>query len=200
VRNSAGQVFALSNNHVYANENNASIGDNVLQPGTYDGGVDPADAIGTLHDFEPIDFSGAYNDMDAAIALTTSTDCGNATPVDIGYGVPATTVVDAAVGLEVMKVGRATGLTYGTVSEVNVIVQVCYAVDCLPPRYKKCFCVKSAVFRNQIAVVEGSFSGGGDSGSLIVTRNGKNRWHYCLPVAIRGRWPTQWGPCSRGLG
>ncbi|MBI4571763.1 MAG: hypothetical protein HY713_00565, partial [candidate division NC10 bacterium] len=34
-------VFALSNNHVYADMNSANIDDNVLQPGPFDGGVDP---------------------------------------------------------------------------------------------------------------------------------------------------------------
>ena len=31
-------VFVLSNNHIYADSNSATIGDNVLQPGAYDGG------------------------------------------------------------------------------------------------------------------------------------------------------------------
>ncbi len=39
-------VYALSNNHVYANSNSASIGDGIIQPGTADGGSDPADRIG----------------------------------------------------------------------------------------------------------------------------------------------------------
>ena len=30
-------VFALSNNHIYANSNNAAIGDSALQPGSIDG-------------------------------------------------------------------------------------------------------------------------------------------------------------------
>ena len=47
-------VYALSNNHVYANKNLAVIGDAVIQPGTFDGGSSPADDIGTLADFEPI--------------------------------------------------------------------------------------------------------------------------------------------------
>jgi len=66
-------VYALSNNHVYANENRANIGDNVLQPGPYDGGENPGDAIGTLYDYEPINFRGnARNKMDAAIALSST--------------------------------------------------------------------------------------------------------------------------------
>ena len=59
-------VYALSNNHVYADENKSSVGDTVIQPGTYDGGAAPADAIGTLFDFEPINFSGLDNIIDAA--------------------------------------------------------------------------------------------------------------------------------------
>jgi hypothetical protein len=40
-----GQVYARSNNHVYADENQASIGDDVIQPGTYDGGSLPNDKL-----------------------------------------------------------------------------------------------------------------------------------------------------------
>ena len=36
-------VFALSNNHVYANENNTTTGANGLQPGPIDGGANPDD-------------------------------------------------------------------------------------------------------------------------------------------------------------
>jgi S1-C subfamily serine protease len=40
-------VYALSNNHVVAGVNEASIGDPILQPGPIeDGGTDPADRIG----------------------------------------------------------------------------------------------------------------------------------------------------------
>ena len=87
-----GNVYALSNNHVYANVNDAGIGDNALQPGTVDGGIDPDDAIGTLFDYERIDFSlfGA-NTMDAAIVLTTPGEVGTATPAD-GYGTPSSII------------------------------------------------------------------------------------------------------------
>ena len=53
----SGETFILSNNHVLANSNDASIGDPILQPGPFDGGTDPSDQIGMLADFEPIDFS-----------------------------------------------------------------------------------------------------------------------------------------------
>ena len=160
-------VYALSNNHVYANINEATLGDNIIQPGTYDGGTDPADAIGTLHDFEPISFS-SDNTMDAAIALVSTSTLGTSTPIDDGYGIPSVTTVDPALEMAVQKYGRTTEWTHGQISEVNVIVDVCYESRG-PVR-----CVKSARFVNQFAITPGTFSDGGDSGSLIVTDNGGN--------------------------
>jgi len=162
VKDGSGNVYALSNNHVYANANDASIGDNELQPGPYDGGKDPEDAIGTLYDFEPIKFDGSDNTIDAAIASTTTDMVGYATPSD-GYGTPGSNTVSASVGLKVQKFGRTTAWTHGEVSEINVTVDVCY--ESVGPFH----CVKLARFVNQIAITPGSFSDGGDSGSLIVT-------------------------------
>jgi len=158
-------VFALSNNHVYAIQNGASIGDSALQPGSYDGGVDPDDAIGTLHAFEPILFDGSNNTMDAATALSSTTNLGNATPSD-GYGTPSSTTVSASLDQAVQKYGRTTSLTTGTVSEINLTVNVCYEGFVV--------CTKLAKFVDQIAISNGSFSDGGDSGSLIVTNDANN--------------------------
>jgi hypothetical protein len=165
-------VYALSNNHVYANANNAVKGDNVLQPGPYDGGKDPQDAIGTLWYFEPIFFDGTDNLIDAAIALSSTGNLGTATPSD-GYGIPSATTALAFPGQNVQKYGRTTGWTHGEVSEINVIVDVCYETKG-PFR-----CVKAAHFVDQIAIIPGSFSDGGDSGSLILTDDG-----YKNPVGL----------------
>jgi hypothetical protein len=155
------EVFALSNNHVYANQNQASRGDNVLQPGAYDGGVDPADAIGTLFDYQYIDFStSASNVIDAAIARSSPAVLGNATPAD-GYGVPKSVPVDAVPGMRVMKYGRTTGQTTGRIDAINAIVNVGYDVGV-------------ARFVRQIVIRGGSFSAGGDSGSLIVVQGGRD--------------------------
>ena len=48
--------YILSNNHVLANSNDANIGDLILQPGPFDGGTDPEDAIARLRAFVPITF------------------------------------------------------------------------------------------------------------------------------------------------
>ena len=176
VIDAVGNVYALSNNHVYANENKAVIDfDNVLQPGPYDGGEDPLDAIGTLHDFQEIDFSGGDNFIDAAIALSSVSELGCSTPDD-GYGTPSSAIfgvdnngdgllddINDLLNIEVQKYGRTTGMTHGLVSEINVTVNVCYQTRG-PFR-----CVKLARFVDQIAITPGDFSDGGDSGSLIVT-------------------------------
>ncbi|HXV85099.1 MAG TPA: hypothetical protein VD793_00290 [Gemmatimonadales bacterium] len=155
-----GAVYALSNNHVFANENNATIGDNVLQPGAFDGGVDPADAIGTLFDYEPIAFGGTPNVIDAAIAWSSTDNLGNATPSN-GYGMPRSATMAAAPGMRVKKYGRTTGQTQARVEAVNASVNVQYDGGV-------------ALFVGQVIVRGGSFSAGGDSGSLIVVNGGAN--------------------------
>ena len=153
------KVYALSNNHVYANENHASIDDNVLQPGVYDGGRNPADAIGTLSAFKPIEFSRrANNVIDAAIALSSDGLLGRATPSD-GYGTPKSAPVTAYIGMPVMKYGRTTGFTHGQIYVIDATVNVRYSSGV-------------ARFVHQIIITPGTFSAGGDSGSLIVVEGG----------------------------
>ena len=156
-------VYILSNNHVIANENDASLGDPTLQPGAVDGGTEPGDIIGTLHDFEPLSFNGGTNTMDAAITIVAADAVSGATPADDGYGAPATGTATPALGAPVQKYGRTTSLTKGQISELSVTVAVCYQAQG-PFR-----CKKAATFTGQFAVTDGDFSDGGDSGSLIVT-------------------------------
>ena len=51
-----GVLHILSNNHVLANSNDASVGDAILQPGPHDGGRYPDDHIANLAEFIPISF------------------------------------------------------------------------------------------------------------------------------------------------
>ena len=118
---------------------------------------------GTLHDFEPIDFTGGDNLMDAAIVISSIDLLGNSTPADDGYGTPSSTLTSASVGMSVQKYGRTTGLTVGEIEAVNVTVNICYERQ--GPRR----CKKLARFVDQITITPGVFSDGGDSGSLIVT-------------------------------
>ncbi|NIP83258.1 MAG: hypothetical protein GWM90_30145, partial [Gemmatimonadetes bacterium] len=184
VRDLAGNVYVLSNNHVLAASNEASIGDPALQPGPYDGGT-LADQLATLADYYFIDFTfQGHNTMDAAIALSSEAELGYATPDDDGYGAPSTEIwgdadddgffddLGALLGLGVKKYGRTTALTQGSITGVNAFVEVCYIV------YAG-WCLTSGYFFDQIIVEPGSFSGGGDSGSLIVTDDGSSN-----PVAL----------------
>lgn len=155
-------VFILSNNHILANSNNASLGDDALQPGPFDGGSSPGDVIGILHDFEEISFS-SNNRIDAAIALVDPADVSGSTPDGAGYGAPAAQVQTATIGMGVQKYGRTTGHTFGTVEETNVTVSICFVTR------GPFQCAQSATFVDQISISDGSFSDGGDSGSLIVT-------------------------------
>ncbi len=180
VKDSAGNAYALSNNHVYAAANNANIGDPVLQPGAYDGGkagpnpaVIDGDEIGTLFRYEPIKMCtwvrsrytcGQTNTIDAAIALSSTALLGNATPESLTFYTPSVETEEPFVGQAVKKYGRTTQLTYGTVDAVNVTVDVCYDDACYD----------IGRFTDQISITPGTFSSGGDSGSLIVSQDGNH--------------------------
>lgn len=167
------RYYILSNNHVLANSNGATIGDATLQPGTFDGGT-AADQIGTLAAFRPIVFtSTATNTMDAAIAQVNGNDVGFGTPTDDGYGAPGTTIFGdangdglfddktALLGLLVQKFGRTTKLTHGEISGVNATVLIGYSSG--PARFVKQIIVSTS----------GPFIQPGDSGSLLVTDPGR---------------------------
>ncbi len=158
------KVYALSNNHVYALENHARIGSQVVQPGLYDTrcAFVSGNVIGTLSAYQKIDFSTrASNTIDAAIALTTTSQLGNATPAD-GYGTPANTTAPAQLGQSVQKYGRTSALTKGTVTAINATILVTYSSG-------------TARFVRQIIVTSGTpFLQPGDSGSLLVTNPGRN--------------------------
>ncbi len=147
-----------------ANSNNASIGDNILQPGPFDGGSAPADIIGTLSAFEEIRFDGSNNVIDAAIASVAPGDVMSHTGNE-GYGQPSATTVAATTGMSVTKYGRTTEATVGTVDATNATVDVCYQTQG-PFR-----CKKLARYVGQVVITPGTFSDGGDSGSGIVTND-----------------------------
>ncbi len=155
--------YALSNNHVYALKNAAPIGSEILQPGRYDTEciIDQNNIIGTLFDFEPIVFSTVVdNTIDAAIALSSTADLGNATPSN-GYGTPKSATIEASVGQKVQKYGRTSALTKGQVTMINAAVYIGYSSG-------------TTLFVDQIIVeARKPFIKGGDSGSLLVTDPGR---------------------------
>jgi hypothetical protein len=148
----------LSNNHVLANEDEATAGDAVLQPGPYDGGRDPQDRIGAFERAVALSDSGA-NVVDAALAALA--DGIDADPLDYGeLGTLSGVLEHPAEAGAVAKRGRTTAYTRGRVTAFELDgVQVGYTRGTL-------------TFDDQVEIEStgsGSFSAGGDSGSLIVT-------------------------------
>ena len=162
----SGVQYILSNNHVLARTNAGTVGDAIIQPGLIDQtpvcAQDTADTIATLSQWAKISFKrGTTNIVDAAIAQVQAgrvTTDGSILDIGIVSAAPAS----AAINTPVMKSGRTTGLTSGMVAAVNVTISVKYGSACGGGR-------GTATFKNQIRVTPGSFSDGGDSGSLIVT-------------------------------
>jgi len=149
----------LSNNHVLADENRASAGDEILQPGPADLGTSPQDRVATLSSF--IALSNSHkNRVDAALALLDKGvpfDDGALTGLGTLRGIRTTPLEDDET--TVFKIGRTTGVTRGRISAFEVDdVAVSFDMGVI-------------VFDGQIEIeaLEGTpFSLGGDSGALVV--------------------------------
>src|SRR2546427_1428491 len=154
----AGETFILSNNHVLANENRGTEGDPILQPGRFDGGKTDRDVIGRLDTFVAVDPEG-MNLVDTALAAPF--DPRDVTLDILGIGRLRGTK-DAVLEEKVMKSGRTTRKTNGTVVDVSATLRVGYQTG-------------SYLFTDQMIIKgeRGAFSAGGDSGSTIVTYDGK---------------------------
>lgn len=153
-----GSTYILSNNHVMADENRATVNDPIYQPGPYDGGR-AADQIANLTDYVDIVFSTSANNLvDAAIAAVNP---ANVTGATTSYGAPNSTTTAAAINMRVTKYGRTTEDTKGRVQGLNATVNVGYDTGV-------------ARFVDQIVIGGGGFSSGGDSGSLIVGQQGSD--------------------------
>jgi len=186
----SGARLILSNNHVLANGNEASLGDAILQPGSIDGGRVEGDTIARLERFVAL----AYNREPATCGVARLVaDAGNLVARLIGSkhrleaiqeDPGATNRVDAAVARplvdsdvsdEVLEIGRPSGVaspvlglgirksgrTTGLTSGQVTVIEATVDVD---------YDGKTARFDGQI--LSGPMSQGGDSGSLLVTAAG----------------------------
>ena len=176
--------YILSNNHVLAGTNVGLQGELIIQPGLIDQNPvcykDTADAVGYLSDFVSIKFkkgaSVPLNQVDAAIAVV---EAGKVEPngAILDIGLISANTVSAFVGQAVQKSGRTTGHTFGTVSVIDADVDVSYSRGCGGGG------TQTARFTGQIVITPGSFSAGGDSGSLIVEANAADA-NSGLPRAV----------------
>jgi hypothetical protein len=161
VFDSAKKCYWMSNNHVFALQNNGTAGQAINQPGAIDNGCNQpaADQVGTLTRWVTIQFSNtADNKVDGALAETDSTNAA-AGILDIGQA-GGDIISNPTVGLKVKKSGRTTGLTTGSVTGLNGTVTINYSNGCGQPANKPARFVGQIIFS--------AMSKGGDSGSLIV--------------------------------
>ena len=158
----------LSNNHVLGSKGPTLCPDTVdvwpppltlvVQPGTLDIGSDPGNdpfyVTGGVVKTVPIQFGLLKtNKVDAAVALTTE---ALASSEILGIGQPTPELGTATVGMSIIKSGRTTGVTMGSVTAVNATVLVNYGAGC-----------GTATFTNQI-ITNASLGASGDSGSVVL--------------------------------
>jgi len=182
-----GAWMILSNNHVLANINNATVGDPILQPGVADGGTVEQDIIARLERFPRINFGTAPSTCNLASGFAESvnllarligsshqvgayqTNTSAANLVDAAIARP---VDDADILNEIMEIGvvkgvqppelgasvRKAGRTTGLTQGEITVLEATVIVN-----YGSGL---SATFEDQI--VTSPMSRGGDSGSLLV--------------------------------
>jgi hypothetical protein len=189
---SSGARLILSNNHVMANRNEASLGDPILQPAPADGGTVEHDVIALLERFEPI----RYNEEPPACGVAqTYAQFGNLLArwtgshhqVQVVRANPgATNLIDAALArpildsdvldeiLEIgpisavveaelgMQVSKSGRTTAFTSGSINILDAT------VTVSYGNS---RTATFEKQIVTT--ALSEGGDSGSMLVASEGK---------------------------
>ena len=182
VEDGNGKQYLLSNNHVLAQSDHASVGDAIVQPGLIDNSCTPYGEgtgtlpVGALTDWLPL--NSKQTNADAAIAevgsravdptgsileLGARRSDGTLAPAPPGTSSSNGKGEAAQLEARVAKSGRTTGLTCGAVSAVDVDVSVDYFRDCAETRP-----YLTKTFTNQIGLSGDHFSDAGDSGALVV--------------------------------
>ena len=164
-RGDSDHLYLLSNSHVIAEEGRGKPGDQILQPGRSDGGTTSNDAIATLTEFIPFQFTdtGFPNLVDAAIAkpkrrtsVIPTIRVLNLTPDGVGRTLRR--------GMHVKKVGRTTDYTTGVITDVHFRLALRYQ---RPGGASK----GRVGFRDQVFCTR--YSTRGDSGSIILNSRNK---------------------------
>ncbi|HKW60915.1 MAG TPA: hypothetical protein VJN89_00090 [Candidatus Acidoferrum sp.] len=179
-----GTQYILSADHVLARSGAGVAGDPIVEPGLIDTNCSSSQTT-TVANLTQGSFSNNTGTVDAAIAQVVSGAVNSSADILLlgsstdASGVPVPGALNggkglaASINLAVAKSGRTTGLTCSTVGATNVSVSVGYTTNCDGSGTKF-----TVIYDNQVDVVGGDFSGGGDSGSLIVTQSN------ATPVAL----------------
>ena len=149
-------LYLMSNNHVWANENQGQPGDPLIQPSLIDGGDPDTDVIAYLVDYVPLK-TDVDNLVDVAVADMSHLSDKYATIMEVG-GVIG--VEDPVEGMEVVKVGRTTGLTRGIIIDSSATIRVEYDMGIL-------------TFTDVFIVQGNNIAKPGDSGSPVLNNNKK---------------------------
>jgi len=185
------KTYILSNNHVLANSNEASIGDSILQPGPYDGGTVANDQIGILSEFIPIEFTETVNPCNISNSIASFlnalakmigsksrmksvrvqaadnlVDCAIAEPLDPNDVKNEILNIGNILGVENATLGmglKKSGRTTGYTTGTVQQIDVTSQVS-----YGS---NKVATFVDQL--MAGAMSEGGDSGSAVLSDNNK---------------------------
>lgn len=182
LKGSDNKLYLLSNNHVLARSDQASVGDAIIQPGLIDNNCTPSGEgagtmpVGSLTAWLPLNTSAT--NVDAAIAQVASGAVDiTGSILEMGAKQPDGTLAAAPPGIsstggkgeaaslqmKVAKSGRTTGQTCASVSAIKLDVNVDYYLDCAETAP-----YLSKTFTNQLAISGNGFSDAGDSGSLVV--------------------------------
>ena len=185
IQDNSGRQYLLSNNHVLARSDHATVGDAIVQPGLIDNNCTPigegpgTEPVAALTSWLPL--KSQHTNADAAIAQVASrTIDANGAILELGGRQPDGTLAAAPPGIsstggkgesailqmKVAKSGRTTGLTCGSISAIALDVSVDYYHDCAETRP-----YITKLFTNQVAMSGDRFSDAGDSGALVVDAN-----------------------------
>lgn len=189
-----GDTFILSNNHVLAASNRGQVGDDILQPGTFDGGDAGTDKIAELEEFVEIHFGGTPDDGSKckfARGITVAANLiarmlGSDTRLRAVRPFAQPNLVDAAIARPVqadyvedtiLGIAPITGVAEATLGalaqksgrttgfQAGRITQTDVVTRV---SYGD---AGNAVFEDQFMVGRPGFSAGGDSGSAILDKN-----------------------------
>jgi hypothetical protein len=183
---STGKLLLSSNNHCFGRENNAKIGDPILNPSPHDGGMIPNDQIGEFYkgvEIRYVEFKGRirntfhkifkifksqddfFNRVDISFATIKCSCTKECDPIKYKCGIKVYSI-GIPIGKRlpdlnqrVQKVGRTTGVTVGTIVSTSWTGTVKYSRG-------------SATFIDCILISGKNFSLGGDSGSPVFDMNG----------------------------
>jgi len=185
IEDSSKRQYLLSNNHVLARSDHASVGDTIIQPGLIDNNCtpfgdhvspEPIAPVAWLTGWLPL--SSKQTNADAAIAQVASHAVdpsgnilefgGRQTDGTLAAAPPGISSTGgkgelAALDLTVAKSGRTTGLTCGGISAIDLDVTVDYYLDCAETRP-----YLTKTFTHQLGMSGNQFSDAGDSGALVV--------------------------------